>query len=239
MTFVLVHGGWAGGWVWENVASPLEAGGHRVAVPDLPAHGKDATPASEITLDSYVRRVIETIDAQPEPVVLVGHSSGGVITTQVAEERAERIRLLVYTCAYLPADGESLLELGQTDQDQLILPNLEFAPDGVTALVKESAVRDALFADCSDADYEHYLARVKPEPLAPAATPVRVTADRYGSVPRVYIECLNDRGISIGLQRRMHEATPCREVVSMQTGHMPMYAAPKALTDHLVALGAH
>jgi pimeloyl-ACP methyl ester carboxylesterase len=235
-TFVLIHGGWVGGWVWENVIPLLKADGRHVVAPDLPAHGDDPTPASEITLDSYVRRVVEILDAQPEPVVLVGHSSGGVIITQAAEERAERIRLLVHTCAYLPADGQSLLELGQADPDRLILPNLEFAPDGVTATVKPDAVRDALFADCSYADYERFVARSNPEPLAPAATPVNTTPERYGSVPRAYIECRDDRGISISLQRRMHAATPCREVVSMDTGHMPMYAAPETLAAHLVAV---
>jgi pimeloyl-ACP methyl ester carboxylesterase len=237
-TFALIHGGWAGSWVWEEVVPLLTANGHHIVAPDLPAHGDDPTPASEITLDSYVRRVVGILDTQSEPVVLVGHSSGGVIITQAAEERPERIRRLVYACAYLPADGQSLLELGQTDPDQLILPNLEFSPEGVTAMVKEDAVRQALFADCADADYERYLARVKPEPLAPAATPVKTTPERYGNVPRAYIECQKDRGISIGLQRRMHAATPCQEVVSMDTGHMPMYAAPDELGGHLVALAA-
>jgi pimeloyl-ACP methyl ester carboxylesterase len=235
-TFVLIHGGWVGSWVWERIVPLLTADGHHVVASDLPAHGDDPTPASEIALDSYVRRVVEILDAQSEPVVLVGHSSGGVIITQAAEESPGRIRRLVYACAYLPADGQSLLELGQTDADQLILPNLEFSPDGVTATVKEDAVRPALFADCSDGDYERFLARVKPEPLAPAATPVKTTPQRYGGVPRAYIECRNDRGISIGLQRRMHAATPCQEVVSMDTGHMPMYAAPDELGAHLLVL---
>jgi pimeloyl-ACP methyl ester carboxylesterase len=234
--FVLVHGGWAGAWVWEEVAPLLAADGHRVAAPDLPAHGTDPTPAAEITLERYVGFVTDVLDAQPEPVILVGHSSGGVIVTQTAEARPTRIRQLVYTCAYLPTDGQSLLELGQSDPDQLILPNLEFSADGVTATVRTEAIRDALFADCTDADYERYLARAVPEPLAPAATPVKVTSERFGRVRRAYIECRHDRGISLDLQRRMHTAVPCEEVVTMETGHMPMYAAPEILAAHLVAL---
>jgi pimeloyl-ACP methyl ester carboxylesterase len=235
-TLVLVHGGWAGGWVWERVVPILEADGHVVVAPDLPAHGDDPTPAAEITLETYVRRVTEVVDAQREPVVLVGHSSGGVIITQAAEARPERIRLLVYACAYLPADGQTLLELGQTDPDQLVLPNLEFAPDGVTAMVKADAVREALFADCDETAYNGYVARIRSEPLAVAGTPVQVTPERYGRVPRAYIECQRDRGISLGLQQRMHTATPCHEVISMDTGHMPMYAAPERFAAHLSTL---
>jgi pimeloyl-ACP methyl ester carboxylesterase len=236
--FVLIHGGWAGGWVWEKVVPLLTGAGHRVTAPDLPAHGDDQTQATEITLDTYVDRVTEILDDQPEPVVLVGHSSGGVIITQAAERCPERIRRLVYTCAYLPADGQSLLDLGQSDPDQLILPNLVFSADGATAMVNPDAVRDALFADCSADDHERFNGRIRPEPLAVAATPVKTTPDRFGTVPRAYIECSHDRGISIGLQRRMCAATPCSPVIAMDTGHMPMYAAPDTLARHLVALAS-
>ncbi|HEX6310790.1 MAG TPA: alpha/beta fold hydrolase [Acidimicrobiia bacterium] len=234
--FVLIHGGWAGGWVWEKVVPFLEANGHDVVAPDLPGHGDDTTAPDAITLDTYVERVAQLLDAQPEPAVLVGHSSGGVIITQAAEHRSERLQLLVYVCAYLPVEGQSLLDLGQADSDQLILPNLEFAPDGTTVSIKREAIHDALFADCPDSDYESFLARSRPEPLAVAGTPVSVTPRKYGGVPRAFIETQRDRGISIALQRRMHTATPCNPIVTMDTGHMPMYAAPDELAAHLSEL---
>ena len=78
-TFVLIHGAWHGGWCWRKVVPHLEAAGHTVIAPDLPSHGDDPTPAAEVTLDDYVRRVCEILDAQDEPVVLVGHSMGGLL----------------------------------------------------------------------------------------------------------------------------------------------------------------
>jgi alpha-beta hydrolase superfamily lysophospholipase len=48
--FVLVHSAWLGGWAWGHVASILEQEGHEVVAPDLPAHGKDKTPPSQVTL---------------------------------------------------------------------------------------------------------------------------------------------------------------------------------------------
>jgi pimeloyl-ACP methyl ester carboxylesterase len=236
--FVLIHGGWVGGWVWEKIIPRLADAGHHAIAPDLPAHGDDPTPATEVTLDTYVDRVTDLLDSQPDPVVLVGHSSGGVIVTQAAEQRPERIRQLIYTCAYLPADGQSLLDLGQTDPDQLILPNLVFSAEGATATVNPDAVRDALFADCTEDDHRRFNTRIRPEPLAVAATPVKTTPDRFGTVPRAYIECSRDRGISVGLQRRMCAATPCNTIVTMDTGHMPMYAAPDILARHLVTLAS-
>src|SRR5688500_1551345 len=146
-TFVLIHGGWAGGWTWERVAPLLEAAGHRAVAPDLPGHGSDRTPISEITLERYVDRVLEALDAAAEPVVLVGHSSGGVVITQAAERRPEKVRRLVYLCAYLPGDGQSLFDLGQADADGLILPNLVVSEDRSSARVKDEVLREALFAD--------------------------------------------------------------------------------------------
>ncbi len=235
-TFVMIHGGWAGGWVWQRVAPLLAGQGHRVIAPDLPGHGDDHTPPDRITLDSYVQRVAETLDELSEPAVLVGHSSGGVVVTQAAERLTDRIERLVYVCAYLPADGQSLLELGQRDPDQLVLPNLVFSDDGATARIRSDVVGEALFADCSPADHERFAARATAEPIAPASTPVKVTPSAYGGLPKAYVECRRDRGISPELQRAMHSAAGCAPVVSMDTGHMPMYADPTTLARHLLTV---
>ena len=84
-TYVLVHVSWGGAWCWDRVAPLLEQAGHHVVAFDLPAHGEDTTPVEQVTLASYTDRVVAVLDAQSEPVILVGHSHGGVVITQVAE----------------------------------------------------------------------------------------------------------------------------------------------------------
>jgi hypothetical protein len=64
-----------------------------------------------------------------------------------------------------------------------------------------------------------------------------VTDERFGRVPRVYVEALNDRALAISLQRRMHEALPCREVVSLTSGHSPFLSMPRPLAERLLAWG--
>ena len=105
-TYVLIHGTWHGAWCWDKVIPLLEQAGHAAIAPDLPGHGKDKTPIPEVTLHAYVNRVCETINAQTEPVILVGHSMAGVIIIQAAEECPERIKMLVYVCAFLPGNGQ-------------------------------------------------------------------------------------------------------------------------------------
>jgi pimeloyl-ACP methyl ester carboxylesterase len=100
-TFVSVHGGWNGGWCWEKVVPLLEEAGHEVEAPDLPGLGEDRTPLPKVSLQGYADRICQVLEAQPEPVVLVGHSSGGIVISQAAEQRLDKVKLLVYLAAIL------------------------------------------------------------------------------------------------------------------------------------------
>ncbi len=70
--FVLVHGGFVGGWCWEKLVPLLQEAGHEVEAPDLPGSGDDRTPIPEVSLQSYADRISGVLDARPEPAVLVG-----------------------------------------------------------------------------------------------------------------------------------------------------------------------
>ncbi len=234
-TFVLVHGGFVGGWCWEKVVPLLEEAGHRVEAPDLPGSGDDHTPIPQVSLQGYAERISKVLDAQPEPVVLVGQSSGGVAVSQ-AEQRPDKLRMLVYVGAYLLRDGETLLSAGENDTESLVLANLVMSEDGSSATIREGAIGDGLLADYSDEDVERAKARFGPQALAPLATPVSLTEGNYGRIPRVYIETLKDRAISPWLQKEMYERVPCRKVVSMETSHWPFYSAPEELAGHLTSL---
>jgi pimeloyl-ACP methyl ester carboxylesterase len=94
--FLLVHSAWLGGWQWEQVAKPLLEAGHYVFTPDLPGHGTDATPSSEISMERYVKTITDLLDTQKEPVILVGHSFNGITISRVAELHPEKIEKLVY-----------------------------------------------------------------------------------------------------------------------------------------------
>ena len=91
--FVLIHGSGNGGWCWDKVAPLLTQAGHEVIAPDLPGHGDDKTPVREVSLQSCVDRVVEILDTQSEPVILVGHSTGGLTISQTTEQRPGMIDL--------------------------------------------------------------------------------------------------------------------------------------------------
>ena len=204
--------------------------------PDLPGHGADHTPLAEVSLDAYAKRVCDVIGREPEPVVLVGHSMGGIVITAAADRMPERIRTLVYLTAFLLGDGESLFAVAGSDTDSLLVGNLVPSADGRAGSVKPDAIVPAFYATCAPADAERACARLAPQALAPLTAPVRFTPDRAGRIPRVYIECLRDRAISIAAQRRMLAARPCEKVLTLDTDHSPFYSAPEALAAHLAGL---
>ncbi len=235
-TYVLVHGAWHGSWCWDRVVPLLEKQGHKAVAPDLPGHGADKSPISEVSLQAYADRVVDVLEAQSEPVVLVGHSMGGIVISHAAECCPDRVKTLVYLSAFLLRDGESLLQVAEDDTEALVLPNLVMTADQSSATVRDDAIKEAFYGDCSDEDTARAKSLLVPQAAAPFATPVHTTTENFGRVPRIYIECLHDRAISPSAQKRMYTALPCQRVVSMDTSHSPFFSAPEELVTHLAAI---
>ena len=233
-TFVLIHGAWHGAWCWSKITPLLEAHGHIVITPDLPGLGADKTPASAGSLGAYADRVCGIVNAQEGKVILVGHSMGGIAITQAAEQCPENIAALVYLTAFLPQNGQALQHWASQDTGSMVNPNtLVVSDDHLTARIRPEAVRDAFYGKCSDDDAAFAQAQLVPQALAPLGTPVAITAERFGLVPRFYIECSQDRAITPWLQKQMQAASPCQEVFSLDADHSSFLSAPAALAGIL------
>jgi len=235
-TYVLIHGAWHGAWCWKNVIPFIKKEGHQVVAPDLPGHGDDKRPIAEITLQAYTDRVCQILDEQSDPVILVGHSMGGVVITQTAEYRPSKIKKLVYVTAFLLQNGEFLLQHAEPDTEALVLPNLIMSEDQSYATVKEEVLKEVFYADCSDEDVEFAKSHLVPQAAAPFATPVSTTEKNFGRVPRAYISCLLDKAISLSIQEKLYKALPCEKVISMKTSHSPFFSAPEELAKHLLLI---
>jgi pimeloyl-ACP methyl ester carboxylesterase len=235
-TYILVHGSWHGAWCWYKIVPLLEKAGHSAIALDLPGFGRDRTPLRDISLQSYVDRVCKVLDEQSEPAVLVGHSRGGIVISQAAEQRPAKIKTLVYLAAFLIPDGEAMLPAAMNDSGSLIAPNLVVDEAQGHLMLKEEAYREALYGDCSDEDVALATSLLSPEPLAPLATPLKLSPRNFGRAPSVYIETLSDKAVSPALQKRMRGVLPCGRVISMNTSHSPFLSAPEELVAHLTSL---
>jgi pimeloyl-ACP methyl ester carboxylesterase len=127
----------------------IEKAGHRVVAPDLPGLGDDRTPLSEITLQSYGERICAVVRAQDEPVIPVGHSMGGMAINQVAEYCPEQIKALVYLCAFLPSNGDTLVFWAQQMTESLVGGNMVISEDESSATVGDEFIIDGFYGGCT------------------------------------------------------------------------------------------
>ena len=241
LNFVLVHASWHGAWCWDKVVPLLRSAGHQVTATDLPGHGADRTPADQIRLATYVQHVVGLLDAQGGPVILVGHSSSGLVVSQVAEERPDRIRTLVFLSAFLVADGEAWR--GGQDPGSKVGPlfRMEFRPGTKIPLQSRidvsnpDAVKLAFYNDCEENDARAAIARLVPEPAAPMVEKLRLSADRFGRVDKVYILCSRDNAVSPPMQRNYIAKWPMRKVITLDSGHSPFLSMPARLSEVLTS----
>ncbi len=224
---VLVHGAWHGPWCWDRVTGGLDAAGVSWASPDLPS----CSAASEgAGLVEDVREVERVLDGLPgdEPVVLVGHSRGGLVISEAGSH--ERVDRLVYLCAFLLEPGE---DVGPMVADT-VMPVIDFerTPNGPIGTPRGAEAAPVFYNGCSEGDTTWALERVRPMHMGgPPVEPPRLA---WATTPSTYVVCAQDQAIPAEHQRRM--AARATEVVEWDTGHSPFLTEPQRLVDLLVHL---
>jgi pimeloyl-ACP methyl ester carboxylesterase len=232
--FVLVHGAFGGAWCWDPVVEALERDGHRAIAIDLPGGGEDQTPVGQVTLDAYGERIRDVLAAQDGPSILVGHSMGGVAITHGAAMCPELVSLLVYVAAFMPGDGQSLIDMTRLPEaaGDVVQANLVVEGDPPVGSLSEGAYGDGLMCCCTPEQIEWSTARRRPQSLVPMTQPVSV-GDALDGVPRAYVFTAQDHAIRPALQRRMIAEHPCVDVVELDTDHTPALSATAALVGAL------
>jgi pimeloyl-ACP methyl ester carboxylesterase len=227
---VLVHGAWEEANIWQAVTPLLEKDGYRVITAALPGRPSSPLSPDKVSLDLYRDTILNAIGNPARPVVLVGHSFGGITVSAVAEAAPEKIRTRVFVAGYLPRDGQSLLDLGNSDKDSKIGSHLEIMKDQGIIAVENSARADLFCLDCNAQLRAAIPNLIVDEPLGPLATPVHLTANRFGTVDKVYIHTAKDQVVSPSLQAIMVAATPVRREFALDTGHTPFLTDPRGLS---------
>ncbi|CAH2465406.1 alpha/beta fold hydrolase [Bacillus sp. S4] len=229
-TYVLVHGAWQGEWAWGFVKPQLEAFGHTVITLDLPGSGKDTTPSQNVTLDSYVTAVTDAIHQQNENVILVGHSMGGVVITQAAEYIPNKIDKLVYLCAFLPQNGESLgSKLNGETGPQFSINEKDLTAELIPELIEQTFLNATEDGSIKETSFN----QMRPQPLGPFQQELKISEANFGTVNRIYIETTLDRAIPIDFQRRMNTETPCTKIITLEADHSPFFSKTTELVNYL------
>ena len=228
--YVLIHGGWEESRSWKFVTPALKRNGHLVTAIDLPGHGQNRRPISEVTMANYIQAVVGTIEALDSRVVLVGHSMTGAVISQVAELIPNRIERLIYVAAFLLKEGGSVLEAMQSDPDGEFLPEIVFSEDQSFATVPEPTLRSVGFHDVEENVIQRVLPlMVEKQATEPFAAKVVVTDENFGSVRKTYIRTTIDRVTTPALQDTMIANWNVEKVHDIRSGHFPAFSAPDRL----------
>ncbi|PTX15084.1 pimeloyl-ACP methyl ester carboxylesterase [Pontibacter mucosus] len=230
-TFVLVHGSWHGSWNWHKVVPILESKGHKALAINLPGMGKDKTPIESVRMSTTVESVCSLLDTMDEKVILVGHSKNGIMISQIAEYRPAKIEKLIYLAAYLVPDGKTQREYSVQDTQCCLKPYIDFDPTLNATTLRPEIYREGLYHDCEDYIIDLAKHLLSHEPFESATVPLKLTDEKFGSVPRFYIECTEDRAVTPFIQQMMYQETPCQKVYQMNTSHSPFFSRPDALCD--------
>jgi pimeloyl-ACP methyl ester carboxylesterase len=275
--FVFVHGAWHDAATWRLVTPLLEAHGHVVRALDLPGAGRNAqaprsygrrpldpaafaterSPNAGVHQQDRTRAVVALIDEvtrnQTRPVVLIGHSLGGLTSSAVAEAIPERVSAVVYLSAFLLPPGmtaHAMIE--HPTMAGSLVPSLFLADPGLAEAMRidprsdrpdyQRQMKSALYDDMSDAEIQVALSHLHcDEPLGVMLNPAHVTPAGFGRVHRHFIRCLNDKAIPIVAQDFMIGAVDERaygptHTHTLATSHSPFYAQPSALADILMEI---
>ncbi len=236
-SFLMIHGAWHGGWCFDRLRAPLAAAGHAMAAPDLPGMGGGPKALAAVTLAGWARFIMETAAALPRPVILCGHSRGGIVVSSAAELAPERFAGLVYIAAMLVPDGRSLYDMRAGGADDAAFDAGLSPVAGGLAVALAPDVATAHFCHLgTPADQAMVAARLRPEPVRPLGTKLRLSDARYGSLPRHYIACRHDRMIPLALQQAMEAGQPCASVTTLESDHAPFLGAPEELAAALIII---
>ncbi|RFS26722.1 alpha/beta fold hydrolase [Chitinophaga silvatica] len=240
-TIVLIHGAGHGSWCWQKVTPLLEASGFNVMALDLPGCSNDLARLTGITLADSVRTVMDAANTVSDKVVLLGHSSGGVVISQAAEWLgAEKIEKLIYLDAFLPQDGESVFSLAQklkestlpsATQDTVQPELLIFEENGKACMWNPAVVEQIFYHDCLPEDIAFAKSQLSWESIASLATPVELSNEIYGTIAKYYILCEEAQDLN---KSSLPTFVHCENVYKLPSSHSPFFSMPHKLVEILI-----
>jgi pimeloyl-ACP methyl ester carboxylesterase len=230
-TFILIHGSWHSAWNWHKVIPILESEGHKVIAIDLPGMGRDKTPIEEVKMKRTVGKICKLIDSIEGKVILVGHSKNGIMISQVAEFRPEKVEKLIYLAAYLIPNGKTQRSYSRLDLEGVLKPFVKVNEGNYASVLQDEIYKEGLYQDCEDEITELAKLLLSEEPIESGMIPLQLTEENFGSVPRYYIECTEDRAVTPFIQRKMYNEMPCKKIYSLAASHSPFFSKPLALSN--------
>ena len=234
--FILVHGAWHNGELMEPVAKSMRKAGHEVHLPTLQGNGPSddkLVGLSDVitSLENYIQQ------KELSDFILVGHSYGGMVITGIADLMPKRIRRLVYWNAFVPNDGESLLDMTPPHYKELFDSILQ--PDGSVTLPYE-LWREAFINDVSSEVAEKYYGLLNAHPYKTFIDKSNTTSNPSDMpIRKSYINATEDTALpqSFGWHPRLSEKLGLFRLVQLEGSHEVCFSNPELLSSKIIEAG--
>jgi pimeloyl-ACP methyl ester carboxylesterase len=235
-TIVLVTGAWHGGWSWRPVATRLRAAGHRVLTPTLPGMDLGADPRG-ITLTDSCNAVVELVEREDlDDVTLLGHSWGGYVVSGAAPRVASRLTRTVFWSAFVPQDGESLMDAVPPSYAELFAAQAAASGEDDTVSLPFEVWAGAFMQDASEDAQRAVFGLLAPQPMGTFAEAPNQKPFFDLQVPSVYIRSTEDVALPPGewgwdrFPPRLNDAV----VIDTPGSHEANFTRPAELADAIL-----
>lgn len=237
-TVVVIHCAWWGAYLWRQVRHQLQTAGHEVLTPTLTGLShRSHLGGKDVNLDLHIQDILAVLEWEGlHDVRLVGHSYSGVVATAVADRAPERLAGVFYLDAFVPDDGQRMIDLLPPPGRAAFEQQVQTLPDGRQVLpprIFDHLGRRGAGA-LPEEEIQRLLARFQLQPWATFTQPAHLTGAGAG-VPRTYIHCTDKGGPDPFAGFAARARARGDRVAELNTGHFAMLTAPDELADLLVA----
>lgn len=231
---VLVHGAWHGGWSWERMNPILANAGYKVFAPSLTGMGELASAANpDVGLNTHIQDILNLLQKENlRNVVLVGHSYAGMVIAGVAEKAPERISHLVFLDAFVPKDGQSLLDIVGPQGAAGIRQGAKAVGEGW----KVPSFPVERFGIKSQADVDFVKPKLVPQPLKTFEDKVSLSNPAAAGLPRTFIYLSNPAMGTFDGYAKMAKESSSWGYYEIATGHDAMVLEPQKLSEILIQI---
>jgi len=231
MNYLLIHGSWHGAWCWKKLTPLLESKGHVVQCLELPGSGEDAKNAPSVTFSDLYASTFSAIQHAKAPLVVVAHSFAGLLASRACEELHDQIQQVYYIAAWLPRDGQSLVDMAMSYNNSRLPTIFIGGDDPRLRAVDPQRAKDIFYNDCSDEDKQWASERLRPKAVQPDNEKLRFVKPVRTLAKSTYILCTNDQTVNPISQRDIAErfGFAPNQIKTINTGHSPFLSQPSEL----------
>ena len=231
--FLLIHGAWHGGWVWNEISEILNYQGYSVSTPTLTGLGeKKHLLSSKITIDTFIEDVVNHIIFENlNNIILVGHSFAGSVISGVADKLKDRIQKLIYFDAVILKDGQKPFDIAPKE---LVKQRIELAKrfgNGIS-IPAPSADAFGVFDVKKSLLLEE---KLTPHPLSTYQSKLTIKNEIGNGIPLFYILCNDPVYKSLESSREVVRKLKW-PIFELNAGHDAMFTHPKETLNLLMKI---